>query len=141
MAEVQNKEKEMQEKYMEFQLLERQMKQVQAQIEQLESQLNDVMILQQSLHELKSVNVGKEVLVPIGAGIFLNAELKNNQDVLVNVGSGIVVKKSIDGANELLGHQVREMQALEEERAKKLSELSEKAASIEQELTLLVEEE
>lgn len=141
MTEKNEKAKVLQQKYMEFQLLERQMKQVQAQIEQLESQLGELVYLEQSLEEIKHVKDGKEIFVPMGAGIFLQAALKNHQDVLVNVGSGIVVKKTVDQARELLEKQVRELRAVEEERAEKFAEMSQTAGSVEQELAKLIEEE
>lgn len=143
MSEKKSKSNEqlMQEKYMEFQMLERQTKQLQAQLEQIQSQIADVMYLQQSIVELKTVKVGKELFVPIGSGIFVNAELKNNCDVLINVGCGVVVKKSIESAAELLSAQIAQMQLIEDERTKMLLEFSESAGRIEQELAKLVEGE
>lgn len=128
-------EQALQEKYVEFQLLERQIKQIQAQIEQLESKMNELAYLQQSLLEMKDVAVGREIFVPIGAGIFLNAELKDNKDVLVNVGDGVVVKKSFESAAEILEKHVADLRIMGEERVKKLAELSASASRIEQELS------
>lgn len=128
-------EQALQEKYVEFQLLERQIKQIQAQIEQLESKMNELAYLQQSLVEMKDVAVGREIFVPIGAGIFLNAELKDNKDVLVNVGDGVVVKKSFESAAEILEKHVTDLRIMGEERVQKLAELSASASRIEQELS------
>lgn len=140
MAELHNKgkEKEMQEKYMEFQMLDRQIKQVQGQIEQLESQINELVYLQQSLAEMKDVKVGKEMFVPLGAGIFINAELKNNSEVLVNVGGGVIVKKPIAGAAQILENNIKELRGFEQERARVLSDLSQSAAKLESELAKFV---
>ena len=134
------KEKQMQEKYLEFQLLERQMKQVQAHLEQIEQQLAEMVFLQQSLAEMKGIPAGKELFVPIGSGIFVNAALKSNQEVLVNVGSGVVVKKSFDAAVEILEKHRGELQVVQDDRVQKMNELSGRAAGIEQELATLVEE-
>lgn len=132
-------EKQLQEKYLEFQLLERQMKQVQAHLEQIEQQIAEMVVLQHNLGEMKGVSVGRELFVPLGSGIFVNAELKNNKEVLVNVGAGVVVKKSCDSAAEILEHHVSELRSVQGERAYLLDELSHRAGRIEQELSTLVE--
>ena len=139
MAEKNEKEQQMQEKYLEFQLLERQMKQVQGHLEQIEQQLAEMVFLQQSLVEMKGIPAGKELFVPIGSGIFVNAALKNNQEVLVNVGSGVVVKKSFDAAAAILDKHRAELQAVQDDRAQKMAELSARAGAIEQELAKFVE--
>ena len=37
---------------------------------------------------------------PVGAGSFIKGELKNTDEVIVSIGSGIAVKKDVDGARE-----------------------------------------
>ncbi|MBI4142180.1 prefoldin subunit alpha [Candidatus Woesearchaeota archaeon] len=134
-----DKEKLLQEKYLEFQLLERQIKQVQAHLEQLEQQMTEMVVLQHNLGEMKDVVVGKELFVPLGSGVFVNASLKDNKEVLVNVGAGVVVKKSCDDAVVILAQHIGELRSAQEERAHLLDELSHRAGSIEQELAGLVE--
>lgn len=131
-------EKLLQEKYFEFQMVERQIKQVQSQIEQLESQINELIYLQTGLNELKGVKAGNELFVPLGAGIFVNASLKDPDEVLVNVGGGVVVKKPVAGAVEIIQGQISELRGASEERSGKLSELSAVAGRLEDELSGLL---
>ncbi|MBI4140561.1 prefoldin subunit alpha [Candidatus Woesearchaeota archaeon] len=134
-------EKQLQEKYLEFQLLERQMKQVQEHLEQIGQQITEMLVLQQNLGEMKNVAVGKELFVPLGSGVFVNAALKDNKEVLVNVGAGVVVKKSCGDAAAILEQHIGDLRSAQEERAHLLDELSHRAGSIEQELAGLVEGE
>lgn len=138
MKDNEQRVKDVQQRYAELQMLERQIKQVQGQIEQVEGQIGEIEYVQQSLRDLKDVGVGSELFVPLSSGIFVKAELKDNAFVLVNVGAGAVVKKSIEEASEILEHQAIELRTLEEERAMKGEELSGQFEKTQKQLVTLV---
>lgn len=95
----------LQECYVELQILEQQAIQVQQYLETLEQQKLELDRLLISLDELKNVKDSR-MFSPFGGGIYLDSELKNNKEILVNVGSGIIVRKSVDDAKELVNGQV-----------------------------------
>ncbi len=90
--------KQIQEKYMQMQLIEQQMQQIQKQLQLLENQLQELNLTLQALDDLKNTKPGTDILVPIASGIFFKAELKDNEELALNVGADTVVKKSNEGA-------------------------------------------
>lgn len=103
-------EQKLQQKYIELQLLDQQIKQIQQQLVLLEQQISDLTILEESLNEIKKVELNSEILAPLGAGVFIKASIKDNKEVLMNVGSNINVKKKIPDAIEIVKAQKEELQ-------------------------------
>jgi prefoldin alpha subunit len=97
----------MKEDQLELQMLIQQITQMQQQLEELEKQIMEVNNIQSSLEDLKKVKPGTEIEVPIANGIFAKAEIKNNKTLKVNVGSGVIVTKTIDETKALLEGQIK----------------------------------
>lgn len=95
-------QKELQKMYLELQLLDEQMKQIQKQIVVLDEQLVELNNTLQALDDFNKTEVGTKILVSLSPGIFTSAELKDNKELLVNVGSNVVVKKTVAETKELL---------------------------------------
>ena len=131
-------EKKLQEKYIEMKTIEEHMKEVQKQAQMVEQQLAELITNAQSIEEFKKVKKGDEILVPISSGIFIKAELKDNNEFLVNVGADTVVKKGIDSTKELMEKQVEDMRELHVKISMQLQRLSIHASGIEEELKELV---
>ena len=131
-------EKKLQEKYIEMKTIEEHMKEVQKQAQMVEQQLAELITNEQSIEEFKKVKKGDEILVPISSGIFIKAELKDNNEFLVNVGADTVVKKGIDSTKELMEKQVEDMRELHVKISMQLQRLSIHASGIEEELKELV---
>lgn len=135
---MKEEEKKLQEKYMEMKMMEEQMKEIQKQAQTVEQQLMELMATSQSLDDFKKTEKGDEILVPINAGIFAKAELKNNKEFLVNVGADTVVAKDIESTKKLMEKQIEEMKELHTKINMQMQKLALHAAGIEQELKELV---
>lgn len=133
-------EKQLQEKYMEYKLLEQQMTQIQKQIQMIENQLTELASVNEGLDELKNVKEGTEILVPVSNGIFTKAALKDNGNLIINVGSNIAVNKKFPEAKELIQTQLTEMQKMHDHMNSELEKLAQKAGEVEQELSSMVSE-
>jgi prefoldin alpha subunit len=72
-------------------------------LEQIEQSLLNLKKTRQDLLDFEGEK-SKEILAPIANGIYVEAELKN-KELLVNVGSDIVVKKSVKEAIEIIDAQ------------------------------------
>ncbi|SRR3989344_1668968 len=83
-----------QRKYIEIQILEQQIKQIQKNLEILNQQIFELNMISNSLTEIKKTKIGQELLIPLGSGIFIKTELKDNNEILTNVGSDVVVSKT-----------------------------------------------
>ncbi len=140
MEKKENREQEIQRKYVELQLLERQVKHLHAQIQQLEQQIANIDEISDAMHQLAEAKGDTELLVPISAGIFFKGKLVNAKEVLVNVGSNTIVRKSSHDTQTDLQEQVVQMRQLVEDRVTKLQELSAYAQRLQEELAKMVEE-
>lgn len=69
----------------------------------------EVYVVIDSLKEISKIKKKKKMLVPLANGIFLNAELENNSDLIVNVGSDVCVHKSIPETITILEKRLDEI--------------------------------
>jgi len=95
-------EEAMQEKYMQFQMLQQQMEEINQELQMLMQQQAELELSINAVKELEKTKVNNEILAPLANGIFIKTELKDNQTLVVNVGSDVTVEKTIPEVLELL---------------------------------------
>ncbi len=98
-------EEEIKQKYMEFQTLNEQIELLTKQLEELNLQNVEIDISIGAVQKIAKTAINTEILTPIANGVFLKAELKDNQKMIVNVGSGITVEKTSKEVVGLLEEQ------------------------------------
>lgn len=96
------KEKSLIEDITRMRYLEERMKTAQTQILSIDRMLVEISVSLSSLEEIKDLKEDKESLFPLGGGIMANGILKKNDTVLVDVGAGATVEKTVKEAIELL---------------------------------------
>ena len=69
------------------------------------------------------------------AGIFAKTSLKENDALLVNVGAGVIVKKSVPETKELIQKQFVEVQKLQRDITTEIETLAQKAQKLEQDIS------
>lgn len=134
------KQKEMQSRFMEYQVLEQQMKQIQQQLEKMEQQTAEIEKVKESIADISPAKKGDEVLVPVSGGIFFRTTMQDSNSFLVNVGSGVVVQKDATGVKDLLNEQSKEMEIYKLHLAAQLEKCTEQYQAIEVELKQLIED-
>lgn len=77
---------------------------IQQQIELIQTSMAEVDALSNTLDDLKGKD-SIEAFVPVGAGAFMRAELKNTDDIIMSIGAGVAVKKDVEGAKEIIKSQ------------------------------------
>lgn len=82
---------------------------IQQQIELVRASIAEVDALTNTLNDLEDKD-SVEAFVPVGAGSFIKGELKNTDEVIVSIGSGIAVKKDVDGARETIARQKKDLE-------------------------------
>ena len=70
-----------------------------AEVNTLESTIDD-------MKEKKTV----EALVPVGAGSFMNADIKNDGKIVMSIGAGVAVTKNYDEAKETAESQKKQLE-------------------------------
>jgi prefoldin alpha subunit len=97
---------------------------LQQQVETLNVTITELSVAIDTLVTIKGED-NKETLVPIGAGSFLITELKNTDQVIVGLGAGVAVKKTIDDAKESINEQKKELEDLRNKMSADLQKITE----------------
>ena len=129
---MEDKEKQAQEMYAEYQMLDQHIKKMQAQLEAITNQLMEAASTNSAIDDLDRIKSGKEIFVPISSGIFVKATIKDTSDLLVNVGAGAVVQKDRASAKKLIQNQIEEMKKIHERMVNELEKMAGRAGEIEQ---------
>jgi prefoldin alpha subunit len=132
-------EKKIQELYMQFNMINQQISEFQKQIQMLEESINETNESIKGLNEISGLPQNKEILVPIVSGVFARAELKDNKEFIVNVGSGTATSKSSEEVRKLLEKQLEEMQKSQNSFVDNLHQMTLAAKEIRQNLKNLIE--
>lgn len=140
MADDKNQEgmMQLQRKYMEFQIIGQQVGKIREQLQQLDQQLVELDHVRESLEELKGVQEGAELYVPMSSGIFLRAKAGDTGKVVLNVGSSVAVEKTVPEAQQLISDQMEQAEKVREQMLANLSKFLEKAKELQAELEKLV---
>ena len=103
-------------------MYEQQIQHLQKQIQAIEQGIVEMKSLSLGLDELKGAE-GKEIMAPIGRGIFAKSKLLS-EELTVDVGGGNLVKKSIDDTKKIIDEQVNKLEDVKEEMNINLEKLS-----------------
>jgi len=90
------------------QLFMQQLQQLEQQIGSIEQQRMDLTSLNENIVELQKLKKVK-IHTPLGAGVFLESEVQEVNDVLLGVGSGVIVKKDVNSAIKIIQRQIEEL--------------------------------
>ncbi|MBI2041326.1 MAG: prefoldin subunit alpha [DPANN group archaeon] len=138
-GKTENRQAELQQKYVALQMIEAQMKELQEELEKLEHRNQELVKLGQSLGEFSTGKPGKS-LSSVGMGIYAESELKNTKEVLVNVGSGILVKKQVSETKDLIQKQIEASAEILEKLTQNMQLLVRRANELQGELQELVKD-
>ena len=105
---VANKEN-LKERYMEYQLLMQQLQQLQQNVSDLEKHVVDLNSLADNLNSLNDSEADGETLMPLGSGIFVKGTLKDNKNIIMNVGANVCVEKTVPEAKGVVSKQLNEV--------------------------------
>jgi len=117
---VENKNQEL---LFKLSMFEEQIKNLQQQLQAVEESITDMHSLNLGLDEIKE-SVGKEVLAPLGRGIFVETKLISDS-LTVDVGGRNFVKKSVPETKEIIDRQIGKLIEISEEINEKIEEINE----------------
>ncbi len=87
-----------------------QLESIEMQLQYLQSTLMDYQRAKLTVEQLGGVDDNSEVLIPGGAGTFINGSLKSASNVLIGVGAGVVVEKPAEDALKKLDERIQRIQ-------------------------------
>lgn len=120
------KNKSEQELTFKFQMLEQQIMAIQQQLQSVEQALIDMTSLNLGLDEIKT---NKEILAPVGAGIFAKAKLIS-EELVVGIGEKNYIKKSIPETKKLIQEQIVKLGKAKEELNFELEKINEEITRV-----------
>ncbi|MGB9936736.1 MAG: prefoldin subunit alpha [Methanobacterium sp.] len=94
------------------------------QIESVKASIAELLSAEETLEAVKGKE-NTETFVPIGAGSFLIAEIKNTDQVIMGLGAGAAAKKNIDEAKESISSQRKELEQLVDKMSGDIQKLTE----------------
>lgn len=101
------------------------------QINMLKLTLKDLETALLTITALKDETAGKETLVPIGFGSFVNATLTSTDKVVIGIGAGVSVEKKTEDAKVFLEKRKEELTKYFEQMNNAFSKLAEEMQKIE----------
>ena len=125
-----DKEKEIQQKYLEFQMFQQQLEQITQYLRELDMKLGEYVLTKKGLSDLEKVKVGSEIFAPIAPGIFVKAELKDTNELLVNIGANISAIKDRSQAIKLIDRQIEAVQQTQAQLNDKVVQINEQAQKL-----------
>ncbi|WP_459201308.1 prefoldin subunit alpha [Methanococcus sp. CF] len=117
------------------------------QVQKLQEELSniDMMIMEllKSIESMEGLKSSKEILLPLGAGAFVKAEVQNPEKIVLSVGIDVLLEKDVDEVIVDFQKSVEELEQTKElitsqiqkttqEVTKLRAELEKRAAAIEQ---------
>jgi len=120
--------------YMQLQMMQQQMEELNRHLEGLTEQNTELDISINALRELEKTPLHTQLLAPIANGVFIKSELKDNLNLVVNVGSGVTVERTVLEVIKLLIDQKAALVQNKQETEALLQQISEEAAKAYQEL-------
>ena len=118
---------------LELNVLDMQIRQLEQQAMLIEQQISEYQSLLSNLDELKKAKKGQSMLFPFSRDIFVEGKIEGSE-VLVNIGSKTLVRKSIDEAKKLIERQKDKMLKVNEEIARETDKIMRKIMELEQKL-------
>ena len=111
-----------QEIMLKLSLYEQQMQQIQQQLQLVEQSTAELTSLDIGLDDLKG-SKGKEIMAPIGRGIFIKSKLIS-EELIVDIGGKNFVKKSIAETKKLIEVQIKKLEEVKENLTSSLEEIN-----------------
>lgn len=111
-------QEELQEMMVEVETLRAQSTALQQQLMVVMNTLQELRAAQQALENLDGLESKSDILVPLGGGAFVNANLGDTSKVILNLGANVMAEKPRTEALSVIGGQVDQL----EDANKKLEE-------------------
>jgi prefoldin alpha subunit len=109
------------------------------QLSVLTRSLSEYSVAAETLRGLQNEPEGKEGLVSVGAGCYIPARLKTGDRVILGLGAGVMVEKTLGEATQFLEGKMKELQEAIQKTREELEKVSAEAERLRPELERLLE--
>ena len=120
----------MQEKMVLYQIIHQRLEELKQHITLIQQKMVELETIKQALEDMKGVPDGKDILLPVGSGFFAPAKSVKTGKILVEIGAGVMVKKTVDEAKAFVERKKKEVEDASQHIQMEFSQLAEKANEI-----------
>jgi prefoldin alpha subunit len=110
MANVNKDEEDLRKLSIEMRYLEQTAETLQQRISIMNAAITDLTYANMSLDELEKEKENAELLVPIGGGFYIKVKLANTDTVVVGIGSGVSIEKTLLEAKAIVKERLSELE-------------------------------
>ncbi len=107
---LQQKENQLRQLLTEMRMMEGSTNTLQQRLQQVLGAVSELRLAKKSLGDLKKVESGTNLLVPVGGGAFINAEMGRIDNVVVGIGAGVSVEMQYEDAVKDVNDRLAEME-------------------------------
>ena len=121
-----SREEELRRLVAELQLLEGVAESLQSRINMANAAITELRLAKSTLEGLEKGGPGSQLLVPIGGGSYIMAKLQSLEKVIVGIGAGVSVERSLEDAKKGLDERVEAIRKARDSLQKRLDEVLER---------------
>ncbi|MBS7657832.1 MAG: prefoldin subunit alpha [Candidatus Bathyarchaeia archaeon] len=107
---------------------------IQSRLKVVNASLAEILLASSTLEGIKGKPKGSKILVPIGAGSFIRAELADSEKIIMGIGAGTSIEKSFEESIQELKNRQAELEkiraSLEQQLIQATSQLEEKRKAL-----------
>jgi len=119
-----------QDKYQQMQMLDYQIKQMNKIMESIDTQLLEMSTTVDALKEFEKLKNNDDILFPVANGIFAKGKLTDNKILRINIGSDVIVEKSIVDTIAMMETQAKEVEDYKSEVMTQLQKFMDKMSEL-----------
>ena len=133
-------EKELQRKYLQLQLYKHQLNTLIEQKNSIESRVEELRMTIHALEGLEKIKKGDEMWSSVGSSAFVMSDIKDTENVLINIGAGVVIKNTRKRSAEILQSRLNEMEEVNMSLMAEIIKYSEEVSKLEPEVQRLAQQ-
>lgn len=103
-------EEELRRLSVELRFLEQTAEAIQSRINMVNAVITDLTYASTALEGIEKEKENSELLVPIGGGSYIRAKLENPDKVIVNMGAGVSIEKTLQEAKEIIKKRLENLE-------------------------------
>jgi len=119
-------EEELRRLSLEIRFLEQTAEAIQSRINMVNAVITDLVYASMALEGLEKEKENSELLVPIGSNSYIKAKLENPDKVIVGMGAGVSVEKTLQEAKEIVKNRQKNLEKTRMSLQQQLSQAAEK---------------